>query len=90
MCSKSFDKPVQLGGHISKFHSGKSESYNAKMLVRKRNEFDRECLKEAKDWFAENTECDIKKNRDLVTKIKKLIKDGIKPKIEDFERKLKH
>ena len=60
MCSAAFDKPVQLGGHISKFHSGKSDSYNAKMLVRKRNERDRECLKEAKEWFVENTGCDLR------------------------------
>ena len=86
-CGMYFKKSVQLGGHLSKAHPGKSESYNKKMAIRKANEQDREFLKQAKEWFTANTGIlDLKTYRDRITKIKNILKDGKAPKVIDFSR----
>ena len=87
ICGIDFEKSVQLGGHLSKSHPGKSESYNKKMEVRKANEQSREFLKQAKEWFTANTGIlDFKTYRDRITKIKNILQDGKAPKVIDFRR----
>lgn len=47
-CPKSFNSRQGLGGHVSRMHKGKSESYNKKTAVRIRRQEERERLKEIK------------------------------------------
>ena len=82
ICGKGFEKPVQIGGHVSKAHPGMSQSYNKKRVIRKAKEQDREFLKQAKKWFVKNTGMlALKTYRDRITKIKKILKDGKTPKV---------
>ena len=48
LCGKEYANPRALGGHVSKFHKGQSETYNYKMKIRKEREKIREALSLAK------------------------------------------
>lgn len=47
-CSKVFDKPQGLGGHISKSHPGRSKVYTDKMITRENRAPLRKLLEDAK------------------------------------------
>ena len=51
ICGHQFDKPQQLGGHMSKAHPDKSSTYKNKILIRERREVERELLEKAKEVF---------------------------------------
>ena len=86
LCDARFDKAVQLGGHSSKFHPGKSETYRKKMEIRNGNQKDRDFLKQAKEWFEAKTELDPRQFRDRITKIKNILRKGDTPNVEDFNK----
>ena len=72
-CDERFIGAVNLGGHISKRHPGKSEAYNKKMETRRANTLKRECRDQAKAQIFETlgTECD-RRLRVFVTQLTKL------------------
>ena len=72
-CSRQFPKTQSLGGHISKKHSGQSESYAAKQKKRLENVHDREARKEAKQFFVAHTGKDPAAFRQKITEIKKIL-----------------
>ena len=47
-CNEDFECGQALGGHMSRVHPGKSNTYQYKVLRRKEREFDRELLRLAK------------------------------------------
>ena len=51
LCSKVFYEKAALGGHVSKGHPGQSVSYNKKIEVRKKREFEWKCYKDAKEMY---------------------------------------
>ena len=74
-CSKTFERSVQLGGHMSKCHSGTSASFNHKMEVRKAREKDRDNLAKAKTWYMEQFG-DLHVSRQVFTRIKEVLLSG--------------
>lgn len=93
LCSETFDNGVQLGGHSSKAHPGQSSAYNRKCKIRTAREFDRECLRRAKDWFTENCEASdldlrLSHRRQTITKIKKILMTGKTPESEQFLKRV--
>lgn len=50
-CTRIFETPQSLGGHVSRKHPGKSSDYNRKKMVRRRREFDRQKLLLAKEKY---------------------------------------
>ena len=47
LCSKTFEKPQGIGGHMSKAHPGESKVYEEKMKTRKKRAPERDALKQA-------------------------------------------
>ena len=41
-CDRTFERQVQLGGHASKAHPGKSDRYQRKMTIFKAREIERQ------------------------------------------------
>ena len=78
-CDKKFDRQVQLGGHASKAHPGKSDNYARKMAIFKERAHERETRVKASEWFVKTTGLCPKKNRALITKIKKEMLAGNAP-----------
>ena len=54
-CGKKFEKQVQLGGHASKAHPGKSQNYARKMAIFKERAHERETRVKASEWFVKTT-----------------------------------
>lgn len=53
-CSKKFPVCAALGGHVSKSHPGRSQTYNHKKRVREERFLDRELHNFAKELYTEN------------------------------------
>ena len=76
-CSKVFDKPQGLGGHISKSHPGRSKVYTDKMITRENRAPLRKLLEDAKQLLRDrDPNFDIKNNRGTLTTLKNIIKKG--------------
>lgn len=54
-CGKEFEKACQIGGHVSRSHAGKSQSYKQKLETRAKRSEIRAIFKEAKDIFFKTT-----------------------------------
>ena len=78
-CNKVFKRQVQLGGHASKAHPGKSVNYQRKMAIFQKRTHDRETRVKACEWFAEKTGLCFKQHRNVITQIKKDMLAGRAP-----------
>lgn len=78
-CDKKFERQVQLGGHASKAHPGKSSHYARKMAIFKERAHERETRVKACEWFVKTTGLCPKQYRALITRIKKDMLKGVNP-----------
>ena len=81
---------------MAKSHSGKSKSYSTKLAVRESRTEDREFLVKAKEWVREHAHILVGPEmagcaevptypRGKITQIKKILKAGATPSIEEFK-----
>ena len=73
-CDEEFDTGQALGGHMSRVHPGKSESYARKIARRREREFDRELLRLSKEQHAINHPSAQNLDRVKIRRYKKLFK----------------
>ena len=86
ICGASFQKAVQLGGHLSKAHPGTSDIYTKKKLIREALRQDREYRAKAKKWLRDAFGAiDLKTKRDRITKVKKILENGGQPMVVDYQ-----
>ena len=88
-CDKKFERQVQLGGHASKAHPGKSSHYARKMEIFKKRTHERETRVKACEWFLKKTGLSPNQHRALITRIKKDMLASIAPTLpKHIEQKI--
>ena len=76
-CKEDFTTGQALGGHMSRVHPGKSNSYAKKVQRREERTFDRELLRLAKIEHAEKFGEDAPLDRVKIRRFKRILKQRI-------------